>query len=320
MQASLPKMVRMVSVQDLGQGSEALRVLGVRNLPAAAAKKTVSINGHLGSNVDSKDKKNSGDSHNEQPTEDEESDSNVSQGLEAEEGEFVNMEVAFAYRARDAGKSFTQKANNAHLYLAFYLPGGIRFPVWVEVRGFVGVLRLRLQIIPDPPFFAVCTLTLLGQPKVDISCVPLTKKGLNIMDLPIVSPFVQKSVDAAMAEYVAPKSLVLDLKQTLSGDPFKKDTVARGVLMVKIKRAWDFKGDEPGILGSMKGSTDPYITISWAKFRKPVWSTRVIIDDWNPVWDETGFILVTPEELDADERLQVILWDSGTQIDSYLQS
>lgn len=314
MQASLPRMVRMVSVEDLGQGSEALRVLGVRNLPAGAARKTVSINGHLESNGGPKDEKGIiGEPNDEQPTnmEDEQSDSNTSQGLEAEEGDFVNMEVAFAYRARDAGKSFTKKASNAHLYITFYLPGGIRFPVWVEVRGFVGILRLRLRIIPDPPFFAVCTLTLLGQPKVDISCVPLTRKGLNIMDLPIVSNFVQKSVDAAMAEYVAPKSLVLDLKQMISGDDFKKDTVARGVLTVRIKRAWGFRRDEPGIFGSMKGSTDPYVAISWAKFRKPVWSTRVIIDDSDPIWDETGFILVTPGELDADERIQVKLWDSG---------
>lgn len=76
-------------------------------------------------------------------------------------------------------------------------------------------MRLRLQLTPDPPFFALCTLTLLGQPKVDLSCVPLTKKGLNIMDLPIISGFVQSSVDAAMAEYVAPKSLTLDLKDML---------------------------------------------------------------------------------------------------------
>ncbi len=35
MQASLPKLVRMVSVEDLGQGSESFRILGVRWLPKA---------------------------------------------------------------------------------------------------------------------------------------------------------------------------------------------------------------------------------------------------------------------------------------------
>ena len=30
MQASLPKLVRMISVEDLGQGSESIRILGIR--------------------------------------------------------------------------------------------------------------------------------------------------------------------------------------------------------------------------------------------------------------------------------------------------
>lgn len=55
-------------------------------------------------------------------------DENVAEGLEAEEGDFVNVEVAFAYRARTTGaKDLRKKSKNAHLFLAFYLPGSIRF-------------------------------------------------------------------------------------------------------------------------------------------------------------------------------------------------
>lgn len=43
------------------------------------------------------------------------------------------------------------------------------------------------------------TFTFLGQPKVDVACIPLARKGLNIMDLPLISNFVQSAVDAAMA-------------------------------------------------------------------------------------------------------------------------
>lgn len=43
------------------------------------------------------------------------------------------------------------------------------------------------------------TFTFLGQPKVDVACIPLARKGLNIMDLPFISNFVQSAVDAAMA-------------------------------------------------------------------------------------------------------------------------
>ncbi len=171
-------------------------------------------------------------------------------------------------------------------------------------------MRMRLQLCPDPPFFALCTLTLLGQPKADLSCVPLTKKGLNIMDLPIISSFVQSSIDAALAEYVAPKSLTLDLKDMLVGDDFKKDTHARGVVIVRISRGRDFKAGDPGLGILKKASSDAYVAVGWAKFGKPVWSTRVIVDDMEPVWEETAFILVAAEELNAEERLRVQLWDS----------
>ena len=171
-------------------------------------------------------------------------------------------------------------------------------------------MRMRLQLCPDPPFFSLCTLTFLGQPKAELSCVPLTKRGLNIMDFPLISSFVQSSIDAALAEYVAPKSLTLDLKDMLVGDDFKKDTSTRGVIMVTIKRGIDFKAADPG-LGPLKtGSSDGYVAVGWAKFGKPVWSTRVITKDMQPVWEETAFIQVGLQELNAEERLRIQLWDS----------
>lgn len=50
-------------------------------------------------------------------------------------------------------------------------------------------------------------------------------------------------------------------------------------------------------------------SVGWAKFGKPVWSTRVIIDEMEPVWDETAFVLVGVNELNAEERLRVQLWE-----------
>ncbi|TKA76156.1 hypothetical protein B0A49_03730, partial [Cryomyces minteri] len=329
MQASLPKLVRMVSVEDIGQGSESLRILGVRWLPTGAAAQSVSVDGKIQS--DSNDKKKSDRSvpgegevkgntdedaaEGQQQSapnnaQDEQEGEAIAEGLEAEDGDFMNLEVAFAYRARSSTRKFKDRAKNAHLYLAFYLPGSVKLPVWVELRGLVGTVRLRLQLTPDPPFFALCTLTFLGQPKVDLSCVPLVKKGLNIMDLPLISNFVQSAVDAAMAEYVAPKSLTLDLKNMLVGDDFKKDTDARGVLIIRVKRAYDFKEGDSGLPLVKQGSADPYVTLSWAKFGKPLWSTRVILSEMEPCWDETAFVLVTPEALNVDERLRVQLWDS----------
>ncbi|PHH67068.1 hypothetical protein CDD81_4463 [Ophiocordyceps australis] len=306
MQASLPRLVRMVSVEDIGQGSEAIRILGIRWLPTGAAAKTVTRDGKLSS-----DESYDNDVDQEKPRSEEEKDAEKAfAGMRAEEGDFVNMEVAFAYRSRPRSHRIKDRTKSMHLYLAFYLPGNVKIPVWVDLRGIVGVLRVRLQLTPDPPFFSLCTLTLLGQPKVDLSCIPLSQRGLNIMDVPLISNFVQSAVDAAVADYVAPKSLTLDLKDMLAGDDFKKDTVSTGVLMVNIKRGYDFKMGDTAIPLIRDGSSDPYVSVGWAKFGKVLWSTRVLECEMEPYWDETCFVLVTPEELNIDERLRVQLWDS----------
>lgn len=69
---------------------------------------------------------------------DEDDQEDVAEGMEAEEGDFVNLEVAFSYRASSSGKSLKVKSKNAHIYLAFYLPGGIR------------LRTLRLFHLPSP--------------------------------------------------------------------------------------------------------------------------------------------------------------------------
>src|SRR5699024_10442896 len=109
MQASLPKVVRMVSVDDLGQGSEAIRILGIKWLPTAAAAQSVDAGGRLqdeqnkdvgaaNSNADIKsDKENGSES------------GGAGETMEAEEGDFVNMELAFSYRARASGRSIKTK-------------------------------------------------------------------------------------------------------------------------------------------------------------------------------------------------------------------
>ena len=151
MQASLPKLVRMISVEDLGQGNESIRILGIKWLPTGAATKNVSQDGEIkpeknnGQNdrkvpdqgeVDesavtdgSADKNQHGneDVSNEDEDQGDGAAQNIAEGMEAEEGDFVNIEVAFSYRASSSGKSIKRRSKNAHLYLAFYLPGGIRF-------------------------------------------------------------------------------------------------------------------------------------------------------------------------------------------------
>ncbi|KAK6532548.1 hypothetical protein TWF281_006733 [Arthrobotrys megalospora] len=283
MQASLPRFVKMVRIADLGQGNEPLRVLGIRWLREGAASQSID-------------------------------------GMEAEEGDFVNLELAVAYKSRPSDKSVKSKIKNAHLLLEFYLAGAIPLPIWVELKGMIGTIRVRLQTTPDPPFFGQMTFTFLGQPKVTLSCIPLMKKMPNIMDVPIISSFVQSSVDAAMSEYVAPKSLTLDLKKSLIGDDFKTDVSGKGVLVVRIISAEGFKNGDGtksstealGKVIGLSGQTgsDPYVSLSWSKYGKSLWLSRIITKCQTPVWDETAMLVVGHEELNAEEKLQLTLWDS----------
>lgn len=120
MQASLPSMVRMVAVEDIGQGSEALRILGVRWLPTGAAARSVGDDGKLKSSDEEKDdRKVQDDGEGQEQLQRQDT-------MEAEEGDFVNMEIAFAYRP-STGRGIKSRAKHAHLYLAFYLPGKVKF-------------------------------------------------------------------------------------------------------------------------------------------------------------------------------------------------
>ena len=70
-------------------------------------------------------------------------------------------------------------------------------------------------------------VSLMGLPRVTISVVPMNKILPNIMDIPFISGFISSAIDTAAAEYVAPKSLTLDLQRLISGDDIKKGRTRR---------------------------------------------------------------------------------------------
>jgi Ca2+-dependent lipid-binding protein len=105
------------------------------------------------------------------------------------------------------------------------------------------------------------------------------------------------------AQYIAPKSLTLNLAQLLAGDGVKKDTLGLGVLVITLHHA-------EGLEATDRGAADPYIVLAYAKFGKPLYSSRIIQGDLNPVWEETAFLIVTEDEVKGEEDLSATLWDS----------
>lgn len=104
------------------------------------------------------------------------------------------------------------------MLLTFFLKTGLAnlaVPVWVELKGLIGTLRLRIQLKPDPPFLGQMTMTFMGIPRLEIDAAPL--RAVSIMDVPVISAFVRRGIDAAMATYTAPSSLALDVGEMISG-------------------------------------------------------------------------------------------------------
>lgn len=293
MQASVPGVINNVRVAEIDQGSNPIRILSLRALP----------DNRMG------DMKKAIHEENKKTKDPQEA------AADEEGGEYYNLEASFAYHAKPAGAKgggVSSHARNMHMNLVFYLGikglVGVPLPIFVELQELVGTVRLRLQLTSEPPFAKSLTFTLMGVPHVQAGCIPMVKKGVNILNLPLISNFVNYAVAAASSLYVAPKSMTLDLKAMLQGDDITKDTQALGVMWIRIHKAVGLSKQDRR--GSEGGGSDPYINLSFSKYGKPMYCTRVITDDLNPVWEETAALLVTPELIKADEQLSVELWDS----------
>jgi len=290
MQASVPGVIENVRVAEINQGSNPIRILSLRALP----------DDHMG------DMKKAIHEENKKSKDPQEA------AADEEGGDYYNIECSFAYHAAPSGKRASEKARNMHMHLVFYLGikglFGVPLPIFVELQGLVGTVRLRLSMTPEPPFLKTVTFTLMGVPHVEAGCTPMSDKGINILNLPLISQFVNYAIGAAASMYVAPKSMSIDMRAILQGDDIQKDTEALGVLWIRIHKAVGLSKQDAR--GSKWGGSDPYITLTFSKYGKPMYCTRVITDDLNPIWEETAALLVTPALIKADENLSVELWDS----------
>ncbi|KAA8648731.1 hypothetical protein EYZ11_004240 [Aspergillus tanneri] len=290
MQASAPGVIENVRIGEIDQGNNPLRILSLRALPDEHVQ-------YLKENIREENIKNK--------------DPEEAAALE-EGGSHYNIEISFAYHAAPSGRTASSKARNMHMQLIFYLGirglFGVPFPVFVELIEMVGTVRVRLQMMPEAPFMKDLTFSLVGIPHIKAGCMPMFKTGVNILDLPLISNFVNSAIGTACGLFAAPKSMTMDLGMMLKGDDIAKETHALGIMWVRIHHAVGLsKQDRRGSYG---GGSDPYINLSFSKYGKPMYCTRVITDDLNPVWEEAAALLVTAELIKADENLSVELWDS----------
>ncbi|SCV68713.1 BQ2448_834 [Microbotryum intermedium] len=318
MQASLPGFVDVVKVEDFTIGKNALRIISMRALPDQPNESEYPHEEWIdqGSEEEALDparRKKKVDKRKDLSEEELKKLDEINKQVEGEDpededqtGDYVNFEISFGYFAPPGVKKL--QGENISLIIKFFLGAYDLFhlpiPIWIGVESIVGTVRLRCQMVANPPFIRNVTFTLMGVPAIEASAIPLAKALPNVLDLPLISGFVQSSIAAATSIYCAPKSMTMNIAQMISGDGIKKETKALGVFMVKIHYAEDlFARDDNGF-------SDPYVVLAYAKFGKPLFSTRIIERTLNPVWEQTAFLLVTDDEIRADEKLSVQLWDS----------
>lgn len=301
LQASLPGFVDAVRIADIGQGTNPVRIVSMRALPDQPGQPGYPREEWVGLDQDDGSRKQAAE------VEQGNSDDPAKQIDTEQTGDYLNYEVSISYQALP-GQQKRLRFHNIHLMLEFFVGAWdwfkIPIPIYATVEGFVATARFRVQFVQNPPFVRNLTLTLMGVPKVEVSVEPFTKKLPNVLDLPFIKRFVEMGIAAACAEFIAPKSMTLNLAQLLAGDGVKKDTRALGVFVVTVHHAVDLAAQDTN------GKSDPYIVLAYAKFGKPLYSTRIISGDLNPVWEETAVLLVTEDELKGEEDLSAMLWDS----------
>lgn len=311
MQASIPSFIHSVKVEDLAQGSTPIRITGLRILPD---EKVGSLARDMRQETS---ERNSAQYETDRPSEHgkpwpedvdqrPQKDNHIEADNDDEGGEYyVNLELGFVYRARPTAQGVGGKSRNAHLLIKFWIGARkllmLPLPVWVEIKGFVGKVRARVQLTSDPPFVKNVTFTFCGLPRVGIEVVPL---HINTANIPFISSFIESSIDAAVGEFVMPSSLTMDVGEMLMGDNIKREVSAVGVVVVFIHSATDLEKQD------LRGSSDPYCTLSLAKVGKILYSTRVVLNELSPRWEERHVMLITRENLESDDKVSIALWDS----------
>lgn len=139
LQQSLPGFVDAVRITDLGQGENPLRITSIRALPDQQGDPGYPKTDWIDQgNSDLKSKDTAGKDISEDQA-----------------GSYYNFEAAFSYAALP-GSNNRDRSKNIHLLIQFYLGlydwFHIPIPIWIQVEQIFGVVRLRVQFIPEFPY------------------------------------------------------------------------------------------------------------------------------------------------------------------------
>ncbi|KAK0566892.1 hypothetical protein OC861_003014 [Tilletia horrida] len=224
-------------VEDLDQGRIALQIKGFRILDSDASA-------FVGSTTTPS-----------APTK-----STAKTGEAEDTGEYINLEVSFSYRGAKRKGTASAKANageaklaqeventdasmeareNIHMLLYMMIGlqkiAAVEIPVWVSVLGIEGKVRLRVQILPNPPFAKTVAITFPSLPALELSARPLGRKMLiDAMQLPLVSKYILHSIENVIKGFISPRAYTVDVPALLGAADGPQHTYALGVVVLVL--------------------------------------------------------------------------------------
>lgn len=333
----VPGIVHNVRVDDMDQGSIPLRIKSFRVLPSddKAFLQGAVAQAH----------KDAGHSVTDPMESSTHADADGNTGVDV--GDYVNLEVTFAYRGAQPKKHLFRTATNStpgplntsgpvaaeegkkgeadeeedfdqlknvpteRIHLLLYLSVGVQkiaaveLPVWIEMVGIEGKARVRLQMTPVAPFVKHAAITFVGTPKLEISAKPLGKKMvIDAMNLPLMTSYVLHAVQDVIKGFIAPLSYTVDVAALLGAGDGPQDVYSIGVICFVIHQADDLAAADNN------GQSDPFVQASFARADKPLYTSRIIRKRRDAVWQETGFLLISPDEVRDHDRLRLTVFDA----------
>ncbi|RKP08734.1 hypothetical protein THASP1DRAFT_29473 [Thamnocephalis sphaerospora] len=217
----------------------------------------------------------------------------------------IHIEADFSYQAVTAATS-RQQSRNAHMICLFNVGvkgvAGVVVPAFIELLTCTGTCRIKLQPSPDPPFVRMGNFTLMRRPRIDISVKPL--RTVNVMNVPLISDYILHCINIVLADFIWPKSYTADIGKFILGDDVPHESPSIGVLHITFHSAANLRNAD------VLGKSDAYATISLSQRGKTRFRTRILANNLNPVWEETGFMLVTRDDVRNDERIHLKVWDA----------
>lgn len=159
--------------------------------------------------------------------------------------------------------------------------------VIVEDMAFSGIMRLKIKLqIPFPHVDRV-EMCFLEKPQIDYVCKPIggDSFGFDINFIPGLEHFILQQIHGNLAPMMyAPNVFPIEVAKMLAGNPVDQ---AVGVLAVTLHGAQGLKNTD-----AFGGTVDPYASISFNR-RQELARTKTIMDNPNPRWNETHYLIVT---------------------------